>query len=245
MSCCFNSFILSTLIKKSRTANAVGVMVIVFFFVIYFIDYASENISKIRLIINYFASPLSFLSLLKSILEFEKEEVYVSYYNLLRINDMKNSFYGLLASTLIYFVIAIYFDQILPQGNSFYKKWYFPITDMYKCFTKKQKNSIDEKSELSCNLYNKYIEEDPEGSKEAVYIKNIKKSFSNKKRRGKKNDVLRGIEFKTYYDEIFAILGHNGAGKTTLMNILIGILSADRGEIFTIIHHYQIINWKS
>ncbi|ORX76763.1 P-loop containing nucleoside triphosphate hydrolase protein, partial [Anaeromyces robustus] len=43
--------------------------------------------------------------------------------------------------------------------------------------------------------------------------------------------VLKGISFNAYYDEIFAILGHNGAGKTTLINIMTGILSANKGEI--------------
>ncbi|ORY52247.1 ABC transporter-like protein, partial [Neocallimastix californiae] len=33
-------------------------------------------------------------------------------------------------------------------------------------------------------------------------------------------------------NEIFAILGHNGAGKTTLMNIMTGILSSTRGEVY-------------
>jgi len=238
MSCCFIAFILSTFIKKSRTANTLGVMIIVFFFVIYFIDYASENTSRVRQIIDYFTSPLAFLSLLNHILEYEDSSVHISFFNLLRINNMKTCFWGLLTSSFLYFVMAIYLDQVLPQGNGFHKKWYFMITDLYHLLVGRKNNKNrkgrNEDSEFQ-DAYqdNKYIEKDPEGSKEMVSIHGIRKSFKNgKSKNGNRMEVLKGIEFKTYDNEIFAILGHNGAGKTTLMNILIGILEADQGEVY-------------
>lgn len=45
------------------------------------------------------------------------------------------------------------------------------------------------------------------------------------------NDVLRDIDFTVAPGEICALLGENGAGKSTLMNILGGVLPADRGEV--------------
>lgn len=41
------------------------------------------------------------------------------------------------------------------------------------------------------------------------------------------NDVNLGVE----EGEIFGLLGPNGAGKTTLLNILLGILTPDRGKV--------------
>lgn len=46
------------------------------------------------------------------------------------------------------------------------------------------------------------------------------------------NDVLQNIDFTVSGGEICALLGENGAGKSTLMNILGGILPADRGTVF-------------
>ncbi len=45
------------------------------------------------------------------------------------------------------------------------------------------------------------------------------------------NNVLTDVDFKLQSGEICALLGENGAGKSTLMNILGGVLPADRGTI--------------
>ena len=57
-----------------------------------------------------------------------------------------------------------------------------------------------------------------------VSMKGIVKSFGA-------NDVLREVDFSVEGGEICALLGENGAGKSTLMNILGGVLQADRGQI--------------
>ena len=55
-------------------------------------------------------------------------------------------------------------------------------------------------------------------------MKGIYKSFGA-------NDVLKSVDFHLNAGEICALLGENGAGKSTLMNILGGVLPADRGVI--------------
>jgi len=55
-------------------------------------------------------------------------------------------------------------------------------------------------------------------------MKGIVKSFGA-------NDVLKAVDFHLGEGEICALLGENGAGKSTLMNILGGVLSADKGTI--------------
>lgn len=56
-------------------------------------------------------------------------------------------------------------------------------------------------------------------------IKKIAKSFSGV-------SVLRDISFSVSKGELHALVGENGAGKSTLMKILMGLYSADSGEIF-------------
>ena len=45
------------------------------------------------------------------------------------------------------------------------------------------------------------------------------------------NDVLKSVDFSLNEGDICALLGENGAGKSTLMNILGGVLPADKGVI--------------
>lgn len=56
-------------------------------------------------------------------------------------------------------------------------------------------------------------------------IKEVHKSFGE-------NKVLKGINLKIYRGDVISIIGGNGAGKSTLMKILMGIYSADQGEIY-------------
>ena len=58
-----------------------------------------------------------------------------------------------------------------------------------------------------------------------VRLENITKRFSNVTA----NDH---INFEVQEGEIHALLGGNGAGKTTLMNILYGLYTPDKGQIY-------------
>ena len=55
-------------------------------------------------------------------------------------------------------------------------------------------------------------------------LKNLQKSFGKK-------EVLKGISFSTEGGKAFGLLGRNGAGKTTSIRIIMGVFSADGGEV--------------
>jgi inositol transport system ATP-binding protein len=57
-----------------------------------------------------------------------------------------------------------------------------------------------------------------------LQVQNLSKSFAGVK-------VLDKVELKVKRGEIHALMGENGAGKSTFMKILIGMLTADSGEI--------------
>jgi ribose transport system ATP-binding protein len=57
-----------------------------------------------------------------------------------------------------------------------------------------------------------------------IEMKNIDKAFGA-------IEAVRDVSFSVSGGEVCALIGENGAGKSTLMNILGGVLPADRGEI--------------
>jgi len=62
-----------------------------------------------------------------------------------------------------------------------------------------------------------------EGS--VLMVEDIYKSFSG-------TQALKGVSLEIEKGEIHSIVGENGAGKSTLMNIVSGVLHADKGKIF-------------
>lgn len=55
-------------------------------------------------------------------------------------------------------------------------------------------------------------------------LKNIEKAFGEK-------SVLTGVSFKAESGKAFGLLGRNGAGKTTSIRILMGVFSANSGQV--------------
>lgn len=55
-------------------------------------------------------------------------------------------------------------------------------------------------------------------------IANLQKSFADK-------EVLKGVDLIVPENSIFGFIGKNGAGKTTTMKTVLGLITADKGEI--------------
>tara|TARA_B100000579_G_scaffold137046_1_gene111158 strand:- start:87 stop:851 length:765 start_codon:yes stop_codon:yes gene_type:complete len=62
-------------------------------------------------------------------------------------------------------------------------------------------------------------------SKPILSAKNISKSFGER-------TILRKIDVHLNQGEMLGLLGSNGAGKSTFMNIVLGLLKCDFGDIF-------------
>jgi len=58
-----------------------------------------------------------------------------------------------------------------------------------------------------------------------IDVQNVYKAFKNVQ-------AVRGIDFKIFNGQSVALLGPNGAGKTTLMEMIEGIQTPDKGDIF-------------
>ncbi|MBI4177690.1 MAG: ABC transporter ATP-binding protein [Candidatus Aenigmarchaeota archaeon] len=62
----------------------------------------------------------------------------------------------------------------------------------------------------------------------AIEVIDVSKKF---KVSGKEFYALKDVSLGIKKDEIFGLLGPNGSGKTTLINIIIGLLTADEGNV--------------
>ena len=62
-------------------------------------------------------------------------------------------------------------------------------------------------------------------SKPVLSSKSISKSFTGRM-------VLRKMDIRLNQGEMLGLLGSNGAGKSTFMNIVLGLLKPDFGDIF-------------
>lgn len=61
-------------------------------------------------------------------------------------------------------------------------------------------------------------------NKTILEVLGVNKTFGNKQ-------VLNDITFSLRQGEVLGILGKNGTGKTTLLNIIIGLIKPDRGQV--------------
>jgi len=229
LSCCCVSFILSTFLKKSKIAMIISGFIIFTFYIISNIilimyKYYRKTMSFIS-IFNFFFPPSAFVLFFKKTKELEYTGQIITFSSILKNKTIFNSFICLIFTFILYFFIAIYLDNILPQGNNIHRKWHFFITDIFKNKNKKLETNIS-----NININNPFIQPDPKNQKlAAVEVRHIKKKFNVKY---ETIHVLNDISFNAYYDEIFAILGHNGAGKTTLMSIMTGILPSNYGDVY-------------
>ncbi|MEM7145764.1 MAG: ABC transporter ATP-binding protein [Verrucomicrobiota bacterium] len=58
-------------------------------------------------------------------------------------------------------------------------------------------------------------------------FENVTKRFS-----GRRAPALDEVSFEVERGEVFGLLGHNGAGKSTAVGIMLGLVHADKGEVF-------------
>ncbi|ORX41368.1 P-loop containing nucleoside triphosphate hydrolase protein [Piromyces finnis] len=228
ISCCNISFLFSSFFKSVKAAsNSVSVVAFLFIFCSYFQSYFNVNLKKIC---SFFISPLSVGSFINDIYLMKGRDANISFNEFMK-SDAFIYFLGLIFSCVLYFLLAVYFDNLFSGDN---------------CYLFKKNIKIKNLQKENETTYEKDIQDDfnaRNNEKCRVEISNVYKIFKRKndKLDGKSEETklnkdeflaVNDVSFKVYENEIFAILGHNGAGKTTLINIMVGILKASSGDVY-------------
>ncbi|TQD73014.1 hypothetical protein C1H46_041449 [Malus baccata] len=173
------------------------------------------------------------------------------------IRPSKNGIYKWLVSTFfLWFILAIYFDNIIPNVSGVRKSVFYFLNPGY--WTGKGGNKLKEGGICRCigsappkehltpddedvleeeNLVKQQTKEGTVDPNIAVQIRGLVKTYPGtfsigccKCRRTKPYHAVKGLWVNFARDQLFCLLGPNGAGKTTAINCLTGITPFTGGD---------------
>uniref|UniRef100_A0A8C5V606 ATP binding cassette subfamily A member 9 n=1 Tax=Microcebus murinus TaxID=30608 RepID=A0A8C5V606_MICMU len=157
------------------------------------------------------------------------------------LNSLNNPYliiatlFMLVFDALLYLVLTLYFDKILPTEYGHRRSPLFFLKSSF-WYQHQRANHVVLENEIDSDpsSNDSFEPVSPEfHGKEGIRIKNLKKEYTGKR---EKIEALRGLVFDIYEGQITALLGHSGAGKTTLLNILSGLSVPTSGSV-TIYNH--------
>ncbi|KFQ44762.1 ATP-binding cassette sub-family A member 9, partial [Nestor notabilis] len=224
-------FMLSSLLKQPNIASFVGFALHVLLGLSGFLTFFEKLPLYLEWILNLF-SPFAFTAGISKMLKLDKygpaftPELY-PFFNLYLILSL---------DSVLYLLLAIYFDKVLPGKYGVPYPPLFFLRPSYWCKPRSGYMGVQAGSESSNDpVLSNNIEPMPPGfdGKEAIRLNNVKKTY---KKKDKRTEALRGLSLSIYEGQITALLGHSGSGKTTLLNVLSGFSKPSAGSA-TIYNH--------
>uniref|UniRef100_A0A8C4VVH8 ATP binding cassette subfamily A member 10 n=1 Tax=Gopherus evgoodei TaxID=1825980 RepID=A0A8C4VVH8_9SAUR len=235
------AFLLSSLLKKPKLTGIVGFLFTLSFGSLGLVVLYNHIPEPLEWVLSLF-SPFAFTAGFVRILHLEDAMKGVEFSDFLEDSFPMLAFFFLLVfDALLYLVLAIYFDKVLPDKYGMHHSCLFFLKPSY--WFKKRKNCVNndilDYEEYSDQVFNDYVEQVPPEfrGKEAIRygINNVKKTYKGK---DKTVNALRGLLLNVYEGQITALLGHSGAGKSTLLNILSGLCPPSEGS--AMIYKYKV-----
>uniref|UniRef100_A0A8C3FYN9 ATP binding cassette subfamily A member 10 n=1 Tax=Chrysemys picta bellii TaxID=8478 RepID=A0A8C3FYN9_CHRPI len=235
------AFLLSSLLKKPKLTGIVGFLFILSFGSLGLAVLYNHVPEPLEWALGLF-SPFAFTAGFVRIVHLEDAVKGVDFSDFLEDSFPTLAVFFLLAfDALLYLMLAIYFDKVLPDKYGMHHSRLFFLKPSY--WFKKRKNCVNndilDHEEYSDQVFNDHVEKVPPEfrGKEAIRygINNIKKTYKDK---DKIVNALRGLLLNVYEGQITALLGHSGAGKSTLLNILSGLCPPSEGS--AMIYKYKV-----
>ncbi|CAI8597974.1 unnamed protein product [Vicia faba] len=181
----------------------------------------------------------------------------------LTINDIYKWF---LATFFLWFVLALYFDNIIPNAMGVRKSVFYFLNPYY--WMGKGGQKVKEGGVCSCLISARHEDNSTANDEDvleeenavklqqtqgvvdanlAVQIHGIKKTYPGtcnigcccKCKRSAPYHALKGLWVNFTKDQLFCLLGPNGAGKTTAINCLTGITPVTDGDALIYGHSVQ------
>ncbi|XP_075374992.1 ATP-binding cassette sub-family A member 9-like [Mycteria americana] len=218
-------FMLSSLLKQPNIASFVGFVLHILFGLLGFLTLFEKLPPSSEWIFNLF-SPFAFTAGISKMVKLEKygpaftPELY-PFFNLYII---------LTLDSVLYLLLAIYFDKVLPGKYGVPYPPTFFLRPSYWFKARSGYVGVQAGGESSHDpILSNNIEPMPPGfdGKEAIRLNNIKKIY---KKKDKRTEALSGLSLNIYEGQITALLGHSGCGKTALLNVLSGFSKPSAGS---------------
>ncbi|RLV94598.1 hypothetical protein DV515_00013079 [Chloebia gouldiae] len=224
------TFLLSSLLKQPNISSFVGFLLHILFGALGFLTLFEKLPRALEWTLNIF-SPFAFTAGLATIVKLEKygpaftPELY-PFYNLYLILSL---------DSVLYFLLAIYFDKVLPGKYGVPHPPTFFLRPSY--WLRGSTGYVGVRAGSSHDpVLGGDTEPMPPGfdGKEAIRLNNIKKIY---KKNNKSTEALKGLSLNIYEGQITALLGHSGSGKTALLNVLSGFSKPSAGS--AMIYNYN------
>eukprot|EP00761_Pharyngomonas_kirbyi_P012678 gb/GECH01012705.1/.p1 GENE.gb/GECH01012705.1/~~gb/GECH01012705.1/.p1 ORF type:complete len:859 (+),score=194.83 gb/GECH01012705.1/:1-2577(+) len=242
------SFFLSAFIKKTLVAVVLGYLIAIFGPITgVLLEVFAFNPDEAWQSIFLFILPLpltrAFNTITQDCLDFQCP----SNSDISSNNSIRDSIIFLYVDAIIYLVLALYFDAIIPQPWGIRKHPLFPLKAVYHWILSKtggkKIHDHDERGEVH-DLEKQDTEEHPKGYEDVLYqMQMVKEGAATKETHPVLIDALRKkygggkIAVKDLYlamerGECFGLLGPNGAGKTSTINMLCGMFPPSSGTAY-------------
>ncbi|GAB9467021.1 hypothetical protein Gpo141_00004381 [Globisporangium polare] len=233
------AFLVSSVFSKARTGTYIG---FIGFFVMYAVSNAfTDSTPELSKNLACLLAPIALVLGVGSLATVETSHVGMSFSNAsLPVNNFRfsTSLWFLALDTILYTLLGLYLEKVIPKDFGTTEKWYFPLKPSYWRRSAQAANtrSISLQRSLSEGVVvavNPNIEpvaedlRDQEFNGQVLSVQGLRKVFSVP---GGEKVVVNNLSMNMYTGQITCLLGHNGAGKTTLISMLTGVLTPTAGD---------------
>ncbi|NXM64636.1 ABCA9 protein, partial [Illadopsis cleaveri] len=238
LACIHLVFMLCSLLRTSKLVSSVAFLIIFIFGFLSLAVLIEDVPDPLKWFLGLMC-PFAFNTGIAKIFHLEKYRIGFSFSNLMEEAYFLFSTYILLVfDSVLYMLLALYFDKILPGKYGIPDPPLFCLKASY--WMRSRRGSSRDVPRATANpeeLLGDDVEPVPPEflGKEAIRLHNIKKVY---KKKDKKTEALRGLSLNIYEGQITALLGHSGAGKTTLLNVLSGLSFSSEGS--ATIYNYRL-----
>ncbi|NXI80967.1 ABCA9 protein, partial [Rhipidura dahli] len=238
LACIHLVFMLCSLLRTAKLVSSMGFLIILIFGFLSLAVLIEDVPEPLKWLLGLMC-PFAFNTGIAKIFDLEKFRIGFSFSNLMEEAHFLFSTYVLLVfDSVLYLLLALYFDKILPGKYGIPDPPLFCLKASY--WMRSRRGSTRDVPRSTGNpeeLLGDDVEPVPPEflGKEAIRLHNIKKTY---KKKDKKTEALRGLSLNIYEGQITALLGHSGAGKTTLLNVLSGLSFPSEGS--ATIYNYRL-----